>query len=92
MGTVLTHGGANAVGRYEPTVSRTFLPRCSECQTPHPLARRPAAPDGACPDCGAPSDKGPIQTQRGQITDPVTAFGMFLANTGAWLRNLANRD
>lgn len=92
MATVVTRGGSNAVCRYEPMVSRTFLPRCSKCEAPHPLARRPVAPDGVCPDCGTKTRRGPTQTQRGQITDPIAAFGVFLANTGAWLRNLANRD
>jgi hypothetical protein len=45
----------SGLGHFEPELTRTFLPGCAHCGAAHPLARKPAQPDGTCPDCGKPS-------------------------------------
>lgn len=47
--------GMPVVGRWEPQMYHRFMPRCSACHAPHPMARKPAVDSGLCPDCGHPA-------------------------------------
>lgn len=86
--------GSMAAGDYEPSLGIQLLPRCANCQQPHPLARNPPADPATCPDCGA-SARSPGR----KIEVPAEITGPFLliaaVNTLLWigrkLRRLAQR-
>lgn len=43
----------SAVTLPEPSLSVQFLPRCTACHAPHPLAGKPPVDRDDCPSCGA---------------------------------------
>jgi len=42
-----------AVGTFEPSLTARFLPKCSKCDSPHPLAVRHVQDKQYCHVCGA---------------------------------------
>lgn len=44
---------ATGQGFREPRMVMTFLPRCGNCEAPHPMARNPPIDADTCPDCGS---------------------------------------
>jgi hypothetical protein len=68
--------GMPVVGRWEPIMAHCFMPRCPACHAAHPLARKPAAPPEACPDCGHPS------AAPAEVVRVSTSGGLWL-----WLAN-----
>lgn len=78
-----------AAGRYEPSLTRQFLPGCRACGHRHPLAMTPPAPADTCPGCGGPAGApGAAETQRAGV-DPVIAFGLWMAAIGRFLARLS---
>jgi hypothetical protein len=85
---------SQAAGEYEPYMRMQFLPRCAQCFTPHPLARKPQEDPASCPDCGTPTGRLPREkTVKAAIHGPLVAVAA--ANACFWigrkLRALAKR-
>lgn len=85
----------SAIGKFEPIVSRTFLPRCPNCGGAHPLARKGFAgsPD-ICPDCAQPAaaaGETMISQSAEFAASPLMYVARLLSQTGAWLFGLSKR-
>lgn len=79
---------SNAQMSFEPTLGVTFLPRCSQCHQPHPMARKPPVERDDCPDCGAKLDQGFSEDVPAVIVGggPQVWLGLTLIKIGNRLR------
>lgn len=81
------------IGHFEAETEVTFLPRCANCEAPHPKVRRPLPANlEVCPDCNHPSYQGKTKVVKASITGKGLGFAALLLSTGKYFRNLANRD
>lgn len=82
-----------AMGWREPSMLATFLPRCGNCEAPHPLAMKPPRPDGVCPVCSTPTAQGYTKEVPALITgkDIMALFARGFLKMGKWLIQLARR-
>jgi hypothetical protein len=92
MGTVST--GIGGAGRFEPEVTRQFLPGCRKCKAPHPLALKIKPADlTKCHQCGEPvQDPGPELTEKAAFGfDPIMLFGRGVMAIGRFFNNLGRK-
>jgi hypothetical protein len=71
--------GMPVAGRWEPSLTHRFMPRCASCHAPHPMARKPPVESNVCPDCGHPS------TPAAEVVSAPVSGGLWL-----WLANRFN--
>lgn len=69
-----------ASGQFRPSLDVRFLPRCANCEAPHPAVFsywKTDFPDKTiCPECGMPSGRG--RTQRVRV---------YLPGVWGWIAN-----
>lgn len=84
--------GAQSEIRVTGTVTRTFLPRCQHCHSPHPIILDPSADGSHCLKCSEPMR--PTETHIDVEATP-TGFAMWLGlkmiGIGNALGRLANK-
>lgn len=82
---------AGGIGRFEPEVTRTFLPGCRVCGGSHPLARRGyQGPSDHCPDCELPvASPGPTLSDRATLPGIAGVIANTLLGIGRWIGRLA---
>lgn len=72
----------SAVGNWEPYCHMEVLRGCSNCQAPHPLARKPPLYQDTCPECGTPSSTPEHREAKAQGN-----IWLAIANGLQWIAN-----